>query len=62
MHAENLIVDNHAQGEKVKHVGEVVPHVGIAIFPRALCIEAVGLGDAARFVITANEMNALGVS
>lgn len=62
MHAEDLIVDDYTQGEKVKHVGEVVPHVGVAVFPRALRVETVGLGDTARFVVTTNEMNALGVS
>lgn len=41
MHAEDLVVDHDAQGEEVKHVGEVVPDVGIAVFPRTLSVKSV---------------------
>jgi hypothetical protein len=39
-----------------------VPYVGVAIFSRAFGVEAVRLGHAARLVIPADEVNALGVS
>ena len=31
VHTENLIVNHHAQGKKVKHVGEIVPDVSVPI-------------------------------
>lgn len=62
MDAEYLIVDHHAQGQEVEHVGKVVPDVGVAVFPRALCIEPVGLRDAAGLVISADKMDSLGIS
>ena len=32
MDAENLVVDDNTQREKVEHVCKVVPHIGIPIF------------------------------
>jgi hypothetical protein len=62
VYAKDLIVDDNAQSEKVKHVGEVVPHVGIAVLPRALCIEAVGLRNAPGLMVPSNQMYSVGVS
>ena len=62
MDAEYLVIDDHAQGEEVKHVREVMPDVGITVFPRTFCVKTVGLSNAARLVVAANEMNAMGVS
>jgi hypothetical protein len=39
-----------------------MPNVGIAIFPTAFCIEAVGLCDSTRFMIAADKMNTLRIS
>ena len=33
MYAKYLVVDYYAQRKEVKHVGEIVPNVGIAVFP-----------------------------
>lgn len=57
MHAEDLIVDDDTEGEEVEHVCEVVPDVGIAVFAGALGVEAVGLGDATGFVVSADEVD-----
>lgn len=62
MHTEYLVVDDHAEGQKVKHVRKMMPHVGITIFPRALCIKSIWLCDASWFMITTNKMNAMRVS
>lgn len=43
---KDLIVDDHAQCEEIEHVRKVMPNVGVAIFPCALGIEAIGLRDA----------------
>ena len=62
MHAEYLVVDHNAQGEKIEHVGKIVPNVGVAVFPSALRIKPVRLGHAAGLVISADEMHTLRVS
>lgn len=58
MNAKDLIVDHHGQREEVEHIREVMPDVRVAVFPRAFGVEAVGLGDAARFVVAADEVDA----
>ena len=62
VHAEDLVVDDDGEGEEVEHVGEVVPHVGVAVFPVAFRVEAVGLRDAAGLVVAADEVHAGGVA
>ena len=42
------IIDDHAQGEKVEHVGKVLPDRGRAVFSRTLEVEAVCLGVISR--------------
>lgn len=39
-----------------------MPHCGIAIFAAAFGVEAVGLGDASAFVVSADEVDSLGVA
>lgn len=41
MYAEDLVVDDHAQREIIKHIGEVVPDIGIAVFSRTLGVKSV---------------------
>lgn len=59
VYAEDLIINDNAKGQKVKHVGKVVPHIGVSIFPRALRIEPVGLGHASRLVVPADKVDAI---
>jgi hypothetical protein len=46
MDTEDLIVDDHAQGKEIKHVGEVMPYICIAIFACAFSVKTVRLSDA----------------
>lgn len=62
MNAEDLIVDDHTQGKKIKHVCKVMPDVRVAIFPRALGVKAVRLSNTTSLVISSNKMYAVGVS
>lgn len=62
VHAKDLIVDYHTKSEEVEHVSEIVPDVGIAVFPSAFGVEAIGLGDASRFVVPADKMDALRIA
>lgn len=32
VYAEDLVIDDDAQRQKVKHVCEIMPHIGIAVF------------------------------
>ena len=58
MNAEDLVVDHHAECQEVEHVGEIVPDVGVAVFPGTFSIEPVGLGYAAGFVVSSDEVDA----
>ena len=40
---EDLTVHQSSEGQVVKQVGEVLPHVGIAVLPQALIIKPVNL-------------------
>ena len=60
--AEDLVVNKGSQGEVVEKVCEIFPYIGIAILSETLVVEAIDLGDLARFVVTAKDCDALGVS
>lgn len=59
---EDLVLNESSEGEVVKEVGEVFPHVGVAVFAQALVVEAVHLGDLAGFVVSAEDGNTLRVA
>lgn len=44
MNAEHVRVDDARDWQVVEHVGEVLPHVRVAVFILALHVEAVVLG------------------
>lgn len=60
--AEDLVVDEGCEGQVVEEIGEVLPHVCVAVFPEALVVEAVDLGDLARLVVAAEDSDAPGVA
>jgi len=62
MHTKYIVVDDYTEREEVKHVGEVMPYVCVAIFPVTFCVETVGLSDAARLVVASDQVYAVGVS
>jgi len=59
---ENLVVDESSQGQVVKEVGEVFPHVGIAILAQTLVVKTIHLCDLTRLMIATEDGDALGVS
>jgi hypothetical protein len=59
---EDLVFDESSEGEVVEEVGEIFPHVGIAVFAEALVVEAVDLGNLAGFVVSTKDGNTLGVT
>ena len=62
VYTEYLVIDDDRQGQVVKHIRKVVPHIGITIFATAFCVEAVRLSYTTGFVIATDEMNSIWVS
>lgn len=62
MQAKDLVVNQGGEGEVVEEIGEVFPDVGVAVFAQTLIVEAVNLGDLARFVVAAEDGDAGWVS
>ena len=54
-----LSINQGSQRQVVKEVCEVLPHVGIAVFPQALVIEAVDLCDLSALVVSPQYRDAL---
>lgn len=59
---EDLVVNEGGQGKVVEEVGEELPDIGIAVFPQALIVEAVDLGNLARLVVASQNGDPLWVS
>ena len=55
---EDLTVHQSCEGQIVKQVGEILPHIGIAIFPETLVVEAVHLGDLSALVVSSQDGDA----
>ena len=56
--AEDLPVDERREGQVVEEVGEVLPHVGVAVLAQALVVEAVDLRDLPGLVVAAEDSDA----
>jgi len=54
MNAKYLIIYNDAKGEKVEHIGKMVPDIGISVLSRTFGVEPVGLGNPAGLVVAAD--------
>ena len=59
---EDLVFNEGSEGEVVEEVGEVFPHVRIAVFAKALVVEVVDLGDLTGFVVATEDGNTLRVA
>jgi len=51
--AEDLVGNDCSEGEVIKEVSEVLPHVRIAVLAEALVIEAIYLSNLSTLVISA---------
>jgi hypothetical protein len=51
METEYLSFDNCSEREIVEKIGEVFPHICVAVLPQTLVVEAVDLSDLPRFVV-----------
>lgn len=59
---EDLILDQGGERQEIEKIGEVLPDIRISVFPEALVVKAVDLGDLTRLVIASQDGDALGVS
>lgn len=59
---EDLVLNKSCEGEVVEEVGEIFPHIGVAIFAQTLVVETVNLGDLAGFVVSTEDSNTIGVA
>ena len=57
----HLVVYQGGEGQVVEQVGEVLPHVGVAVLPQALVVEAVHLRDLTRLVVPSQDGDSLTV-
>lgn len=56
-----MVFDKGGEGEVVEKVGEISPHVRIAVLAEAFVVEAVHLRDLPRFVVTAEDCYSIAV-
>jgi hypothetical protein len=59
MEAEDGVINDSGQGEIIEQLGEEHPDVRVTIFPQALVIEAIDLGDLSHFVVTSENSNSV---
>ena len=62
MYTEDFAVDNSAESHKVEDLTACLPDRCVAVFLHTFFIEAVDLGDLARFVVAADESHTVWVS
>jgi hypothetical protein len=60
VHTKHLAVDYGGQGEKVEDLAAGLPHGGVAVLGLAFFVEAVDLRYLPRFVVSADECDAIG--
>jgi len=58
VNAENVIIDHYAQREIVEHIREVMPDIGVPVFPTAFRVEPIALRDTSTLVIPSDKMHA----
>lgn len=59
MHGEDFVVDDCADGQEIKHVRELLPDLGRAVFTLALCVKAINLGDLPGLVVAPQQADSL---
>jgi hypothetical protein len=58
VNAENVVIDHYAQREIVKHIREVMPDIGVPVFPTAFRVEPIALRNTSTLVVPPDEMHA----
>ena len=55
MYTKYLVINNGSESQVVKNVRAVSPHVDRTVFPKALVIKAIHLGDLSALMIASNK-------
>jgi hypothetical protein len=55
METENLILDDSSQGQIIKELCELFPDVRVPVFPQALIVETIYLGDLSTLVVSSED-------
>jgi hypothetical protein len=58
----HLGLDEGGEGEEVEEIGEVAPHVRVAVFAQTLVVEAVNLRDLSTFVVPSEDGDPVAVA
>ena len=56
--AKDLVVNQSGEGKVVEEISEEFPDIGVAVLAQTLVVEAVNLGDLARFMVAAQDGDA----
>jgi hypothetical protein len=59
---EDLVVDQSRERQVIEEIGEVLPHVRVAILSKALVVKTIDLSNLTGLVVAAKDRDALGVS
>jgi len=62
METEDLTFDDGSQGQVVKELGELFPHIGVPVLPQTLVIETVHLCNLSAFVVSSQNCQSVSVS
>ena len=62
MKAENVSLDDSCKWKVIEESCEVLPHVGISVFPQTLIVESINLCDLFGLVITSKDCNSVWIS
>lgn len=62
MKAEDISLNHSSKWQIIEETGEVLPNIGISVFPKALIIESINLCDLLALVISSKDGDSAGVS
>lgn len=62
MKTEDLVFNKSGKGEVVEEVSEIFPNVGVAVFAQAFVVESIHLCDLARFMVSSENGDTLGIT
>ena len=58
----DLVLDESCEGEVIEQVGEVPPDIGVSVFSKTLVVKAIYLRNLSRFVVSAEDCDAVPVA
>lgn len=62
MKGEDLAIYDGGEGEEVKEICIIPPHIGVSVLPQTLVVKAVNLCNLSRFVVSAKDGDSVWVA